>query len=145
MRELYTLLNLRALADSVAQIVELRTANLTASDDFDLLHVGRMERERLLNAAAVSNAANLESLGDTAAVATDHRALKDLSTDSLPLFDPVVNTYGVTDLKLRDLLLHLLINKYVDLGAHVYHLSLLVIPKRSCRAAADRFVVRILT
>ena len=135
------LFDLGALADSVAEVVQLCTANLTAPDDLYLFHVGRMDRERLFNAAAVCDAANLERLRDPAAAATDDRALEDLGADPLSLFDPVVDPYGVSDVELRDLSLHLLIDKHVDLVVHFSDLSFFAISKRSCRAAEDRLGV----
>lgn len=112
------LLDLGALADSVTEIIELCTADLTASDNLDLLNVRRMDRERLLDAAAVCYAAHLERLGNTASAATDNRTLKYLRTNSLSLFDPVIDSHGVTDVELGDLCFHLLIDKHVDLGVH---------------------------
>ncbi len=112
------LFDLGALADSVTEIIELCTTNLTASDNLDLLNVRRMDRERLLDAAAICYATYLERLGNTASAATDNRTLEDLRTNSLSLFDPVIDSHGITDVELGDLCLHLLIDKHVDLGVH---------------------------
>ena len=47
------LLNLGCLTDSVAQVVELRTADLTAADDLNLLYMRRVDREGLFYAYTV--------------------------------------------------------------------------------------------
>ena len=68
-----------SLADSAAQIVQLCTSDLTDADDFHLLHVRRMDRERLFNADAVGNSAYREGFRDSAAVLTDYGTLEQLS------------------------------------------------------------------
>lgn len=111
-------LNLGALTNSVAEIVKLCTANFTASDNFNLLYVGRMKGESLFYAATVSYAANLECFGDAAAVTCDNGTFKHLCTNSLSFFDSVVNSYSVSDVEFGDLFFKLLINKSVDLSVH---------------------------
>ncbi len=101
-------LNLGALAHTVTEIVKLRTANLTASDDLNLFNVGRMYREGLLNAAAVRNTSYSEGLGDTAAILSDDGTLEHLNSLSVALFDLVVDLNGVTNVKYRGIFLELL-------------------------------------
>ena len=60
------LLNLGCLTDSVAQVVELRTADLTAADDLNLLYMRRVDREGLFYAYTVGDTADGERLADAA-------------------------------------------------------------------------------
>ena len=80
-------LDLGALAHAAAQIVQLCTSDLTDADDFHLLHVRRMDRERLFNADAVGNSAYREGFGDSAAVLTDYGTLEQLDSLAVALFD----------------------------------------------------------
>ena len=104
-------LNLGALTNSITEIEELGTSNLTASDNLYLLNSGRVDGEGLLNAATVSNVANGEGLGDAATVLADNGTLKNLNSLSGTLFDLVVNLYGVTNVELGNLSLKLLARK----------------------------------
>ena len=70
------LLDLGALADSVAQVVELCASYLTDSYDLDLIDVGRMYRESLLYADAVGYTSDGEGFGDSAAVLSDDGSLE---------------------------------------------------------------------
>ena len=108
-------LNLCTLTNALTDVVELSAANLTGSDEFNLDNVGRMERERLFNAATICNTSYGEGLRDTTAVLCNNGTLEDL--DSLPcaLFDTVVNLNGATDLDYRGILLNLLIYKSLNL------------------------------
>ena len=102
-------LDLGALADSVAQIVELCTANLTAADDFNLFNVRGMYREGLLHAYTVGYASYGKGLGDSAAVLGNDGAFEKLNSLSVALFDSVVNLDGVTDVEYGGIFLELLV------------------------------------
>ena len=95
-------LNFCTLTDSVSEIVELSTSDLTASYNVDFCNVGRVEREGLFYAAAVCNSAYRKGLRDTAAVLADNRALKKLDSFTSTLFDEVVYSYGITDIERGD-------------------------------------------
>ena len=107
-------LNLGALADSAAQIVELSTTDFTASYYFYLSNVGGMEREGLFNTNTVGNSAYGKGLGDAAAVLSDNGAFKHLNSLSVTLFDLVVNTNSVTDVELGHRFLQLLVSKSLN-------------------------------
>ncbi len=92
-------LNLRALTNSVAEIVKLSASNLTASDNFNLFNVRRMYGESLLYANAVRNTSYSEGLGDSAAVLGNDSALEKLNSLSVTLFDLVVNTNSITNIQ----------------------------------------------
>ena len=114
-RELLLLLNLSRLTTSTSQVVELSTANLPYAVNFNLLNVGRMDRESLLYANTVRNLSNSEGLGDTAAMLSDYGTVEHLSSGLLSLGDADVNLYAITNVELRNLSLKLLIYKSLDL------------------------------
>ena len=87
------------LAYAVADIIELRTANLAAACDVYLDDVRGMDRERLFDADAVRDLSDGESLGNAAVLLGDDHAVEQLDTLSCPLFDFVVYDDRVTDLK----------------------------------------------
>lgn len=93
------LLDLRALADSVAQIEELGASDLTASDDLNVFNSGRVNGEGLFNTATVCDVTNCEGLGNTAAVLGNNSTLENLNSLSCTLFDFVVNLNGITYVK----------------------------------------------
>ena len=98
-------LNLCCLTNAVANVVELSTSNLTGANYLNLLNVGRMYRERLLDTATVSYASDSKRLGNSAAVLSDDSTLEDLYSFSCSLFDLVVNLNGITDVKSRNVFL----------------------------------------
>ena len=107
--ELKLLLDLGALADSVAKVVELCASDFTDSDDLDLIDVRGMYREGLLDADAVGYASDSEGFGDAAAVLSDDSALENLNTLAGSFLDLIVNADGVADIDYRDIFLELLI------------------------------------
>jgi len=102
------LFNLSSLTNSVAEVVELGTSNLTETNDLYLSYMGRVEGEGLLNAAAISYSAHCEGLRDTAAVTCDNCALKDLDSFSCALTDEVVDLDCVAHVELRNIFSQLL-------------------------------------
>ena len=102
------LLNLSRLTNSVAKIVELSATNLRLAEYYDLVNVGGVDGEGLLNAYAVGNSSYGEGLRDSAAVLSDNGTLEELNSLLLTLDDTNVNLYAVADAKLRNLSLKLL-------------------------------------
>ena len=113
--ELLLLLNLSCLTNSASEIVELSTANLTYAVYFNLLNIGRMDRESLLYANTVRNSSNSEGLGNATAMLSDNSTVEHLCSGLLSLGDTNVNLYTITNLELRNLSLELLIYKSLDL------------------------------
>ena len=68
----------RALADAVAQVVELRAAHVAARGELDALDLRRVHREHALHADAEGLLAHGERLARAVALALDHDALEDL-------------------------------------------------------------------
>ena len=60
-------LDLGALADSVSEVVQLCSADLTVADYIHGYDVGRVKREGLFHAAAICHTTNGEGFGDNAA------------------------------------------------------------------------------
>ena len=108
-------LNLGALTNSVAEVVQLRTANLTVTEDFNLCYVGRVEREGLFYAYTVCYAANSKGRANAAVVSCDYSAFKKLDSFTGAFLDLVVNADGVTDVKLMGAFAELLICKNFEL------------------------------
>ena len=116
------LLNLSRLSNSVTKIVELSATNLRLAEYYNLVNVGRMKGEGLLNAYAVGNSSYGEGLRDSAAVLSDNGTLEELNSLAASLFDSVVNTNGITDVYRGNILLKLLVCKSLN---HI-HFSVLL-------------------
>ena len=65
------LLDLGALAHAVAQVIELRAANLTLADGLDLLNGGSVDGEHLFHTDAIGDAAHGDGLLDAAVLLGD--------------------------------------------------------------------------
>ena len=101
-------LDLCSLAKTVAQIVQLRAANLAVADALDVDDVGSVERENLLAADTIGDAANGDGFFDTAVLLGDDGALEDLDSFAGTFLDFDMNANGIADLNFRQLLLHVL-------------------------------------
>ena len=121
-RELNLLLNLSRLSNSVTKIVEFSATNLSLAEYYDLVNVGGMKGEGLLNAYAVGNSSYGEGLRDSAAVLSDNGTLEELNSLLLTLDDTNVNLYAVADAELVNIGLKLLVYKSLDL----FHFGLLL-------------------
>ena len=117
-------LNLGALTNSVAEVVKLRTANLTVTDNFNLSYVGRVEREGLFYAYAVCNTTNSKGRANAAVVSCDYGAFKKLDSFASAFLDLVVNADGVTYVELVGAFAELLICKNFEL-VHFFFLQFL--------------------
>ena len=91
-------LDLRILADLVAEVIELSASNFTASNNLDLFDVRGMYGESLFDADTVGNTSYGEGFGNSAAVLRDYSALKELNSLARTLFDLVINLDGITDI-----------------------------------------------
>ena len=100
------LFDLRSLADSVTQEVQLRSAHTAFADHRNALHIRGMDGEHSLHTDAIGDAADGERLRDTAALASNHGALKNLDSFTLALADVHVNSNGVANVELRNLRLY---------------------------------------
>ena len=109
------LFNLSRFTDSVTKIIELRATNLCLAEYYDLINVGRMKGEGLLNTYAVRNTSYSEGLRDSAAVLSDNGTLEHLNSFLLTLDDLDVNLYAVADTECGNFGLKLLVNKSLDL------------------------------
>src|SRR3954469_23790446 len=72
------LLDLGGLAAQLAEVVQLRPADVAAGDDLDPLDDRGVHREGALHADAEADLADGESLADAAALTADDDALEDL-------------------------------------------------------------------
>src|SRR5579863_4075227 len=75
----------RALADTIAQVVELCAAHIAAGRQLDALDLGRVHREHALHADAEGLLAHREGLAHTVALALDDDPLENLNAPPGPL------------------------------------------------------------
>ena len=80
-------LDLGSLALQIAQIVQLRPADLAATDPFDMIHTGGMQRESAFYADTVGYAANGKGLATGTVALCDHGALKRLKTFAVAFYN----------------------------------------------------------
>ncbi len=99
-------LNLSSLTNSVSEVVELSSANLTASYNLYLVNNRRVKREYSFDTATVCNTSYSESLVDSAVLLCNYSTLKDLDTALVAFLDLNVNLYGITYVELRNIFLH---------------------------------------
>src|SRR5206468_10303744 len=92
----------RLLADTSAQVVELRAVDVADRADLDLLDLRRVERERPLDADAEGLLAYGERLARSGPLALDHDALVDLDPPALALDHLKVDAHGVPRLEAWD-------------------------------------------
>lgn len=78
------------------------------ADALDINDVGRVDRENLLAADTVGDAADGDGFFDTAVLLGDDSALEDLNSFAGTFLDFDMNANGITDLNFRQLLLHVL-------------------------------------
>jgi hypothetical protein len=109
-----------ALADSVAEVVELGSACVTATDDLELGDHRAVDGPLTLDADVVDDTANGDHLVDAAALAADQNALVHLDAFFLALDDADVHVDRVADVKARKVALKMLVGQAVEqlLGAH---------------------------
>ena len=88
-------------ADSVAEVVELRSSDMAVTENFHADYVGGVDGEYPLHAAAVGNAADGEGLGDAAMLHGNDGALKHLVSFLVALADANRDADVVADLNGR--------------------------------------------
>src|SRR3954447_23407117 len=96
------LLDLRLLAAQLTQVVELRSTDVAARDELDVVHDRRVHGERSLHAYAETHLACRESLAHAAALASDHDPLEDLDALAVALDDADMHLHRVARAKVRD-------------------------------------------
>gem|GEM_PF-5741590 len=88
-------LDLRGLAVTLAQVVELGATHVALGDDLDVVDRGGVNREGTLNAHAEGNLADGERGGHTVTATSDHDTLEDLDTRAVTFDDLDVHLEGV--------------------------------------------------
>src|SRR6188472_1150711 len=96
------LLDLRLLAAELAQVVELRSADVTAGDDLDVVDDRGVHRELALDADLEADLADREGLANALALAADDDALEDLDTRARTFDDVDVHLDGVARAEVGD-------------------------------------------
>src|SRR5699024_8041726 len=92
------------LAGEVAQVVQLRAADVAAGDDLDLVDGRGVHGEHALDADAEGHLADAEGLAHAVALATDDVALEDLDTGAVALDDLHVHLDVVAGAECGDVL-----------------------------------------
>ena len=108
-----------ALADLVAQVVELRPPDVAAGGHLELLDLRRVQRERSLDADAEGLLAHSEGLARAAALALDHDPLEDLGSAAVPLDDLEVHAHAIAGGEPRPLLQRSLLEVFDDCAHEV--------------------------
>ncbi len=81
------LFDLCRLTDTITQIVKLRTANLTLTDDLDLGNMRGMDRENLLHANAKGHTTNRDGFLDATMLFRNDSTLKYLNSLARSFFN----------------------------------------------------------
>ena len=98
-------LDLCSLTNSVTQVVQLCSANLTLTDNLYTVNDRRVQREYTLDTAAMCNTANSKGFADTAVLLCDYGAFEYLDTALVAFLDSYVYLYSITYCKCRYFLL----------------------------------------
>ena len=96
----FDFLNLGCLALTIAQIVQLGAANLTVTDQLNMVHTGRIDRESTFNTNAIGHTANRKCFTDAAIALGDNSAFESLQTFTVAFNNLHPYTYGITDVDL---------------------------------------------
>ena len=113
-RDSDALLDLGLLAHAVAQVIQLRAADLAAADRLDGDDGGRVHREDLLAADAVADAADGDGLVDAAVLLGNDGAVERLVADAVAFLDTHGHADGVAHVHLGKLGLHVLLGQSLD-------------------------------
>lgn len=111
---LNALLDLGLLADSVAEIIELRSAYLSSANRFNGNDCRGMYGKNLFAADIIRNASNRDRFADAAVLSGDNRAVKGLRSLAVSFLDANDDTYGITDVHFGKLRLHILLRKCLN-------------------------------
>ncbi len=130
-------LDLSSLTNSVTQIVELASTNLTGTNDLYARYVGRMDGEYSFNANTEGYASYSEGLGNSAALLSDNCSFENLDSFLGAFLDLNGYANGITDVKSEGILSQLLLCKSINF---VHGASSFII-RHSCRAEWQRTVL----
>lgn len=109
------------LADAVAQVVELGSADLSAGSYLNLGNARRMQRERPLHPFAIGNLADSERLVDSRAPLSDHYPLEYLHTLLTAFYHTAMHLHGVAYVEGRYIALKLLLTNFIE-NVHLRYL-----------------------
>lgn len=98
----------RCLADAVAQIVQLRSSDLTVTNDVDMVDLGRMKGERSFNAYSERKTSYGKRFSYAAVLERDDDAFERLQSFSVAFNDLDPHLNGVADAEFGQIGLHCL-------------------------------------
>jgi hypothetical protein len=103
-----------SLAAEVAKIIQLSTADLTTTDDIDVIDDSRVQREDALNTDAEAYLADGNGLADASVLTGDADALKGLEAFLVAFLDADVDTQRIARLKRRNAVLNLCVLNNIE-------------------------------
>src|SRR3954451_1366741 len=133
------LLDLGGLAAQLAEVVQLRPADVTAGDDLDLLDDRGVHREGPLDAHAEAHLAHGEGLADAAALAADDHTLEDLDAGAVALDHADVHLDGVAGTEPGDVAAQRVGVECVQ-GVHLRRPVVLAVARTRCGQRPSRAV-----
>src|SRR4051794_22272183 len=125
------LLDLGGLAAQLAEVVQLRPADVTAGDDLDLLDDRGVHREGPLDADAEAHLAHGEGLPGATALPADHDALEDLDAGAVALDHADVHLDGVAGTERGDVVAQRIGVECVQ-GVHLSRPVVLAVARTRC-------------
>ena len=109
--------NLGCLATQIAQVVQLRAANITSTGNLDLLDDRSVQWKRALNANTIGDLANSKGLTDARSGSGDDDSLEHLNTGLVSFNDLDINLEIVTGSEFRDVIAERTLIDHVE-GLH---------------------------
>lgn len=98
-----TLANLRCLAVTITQVVQLGAPHPTAGDHFDGFDGGGMHRELTFHTHTEGNLADIEGGTQAITLAGDNNTLERLGTGAVTFHHAYIYPHGVTGAEIRDI------------------------------------------
>ena len=107
--ELPLLLHLGSLTNTIAQVVELGSADVATGPDLDAVDDRRVDREGPLNPDTETELANRERFADSAALALYDHALEQLHALAVALDHADVHLEGIAGVEVRNVVTKVLV------------------------------------
>ena len=104
----FDFLDLGRFALTITQIVELRAANLTVTDQIHMIDTGGIDRESTFNTDTVGHPANRKGFADAAVALGNDSAFESLQTFAVTFNNLYPHTYGITDVESGEITANLL-------------------------------------
>ena len=100
--------DLRGLTLPFTQIVQLRAADFTVTNQVNMVNTGGIDRERTFHADPVRHPANSKGFADAAVTLGNHSAFESLQTFTVSFNNFHPDTYSIADVESRKIAANLL-------------------------------------